>query len=96
MDGIQFSLLDVVCLTSMQNVVARKHGKMITHCFWFKILSLDEDIQHFCHCFSSNFEGEMNYLVPLCVHERKCISKNQRNMKQKSCKVFNLLQINYK
>jgi len=25
--------------------------------------------------FSSNFEGEMNYLIPLCVHERKCGSK---------------------
>jgi hypothetical protein len=51
MDGIHISLLDVVCLTSMQNVVARKCGKMITHCFWFKTLSLDEEIQHCCHCF---------------------------------------------
>jgi hypothetical protein len=31
MDGIQISLLDVVCLIFMQNVVARKRGKMITH-----------------------------------------------------------------
>jgi hypothetical protein len=22
-----------------------------------------------------DFEGEMNYLVPLCVHERECASK---------------------
>jgi hypothetical protein len=44
MDGIQISLLDVACLTSMQNVVARNCGKMITHCFWFKKLSLDEEI----------------------------------------------------
>jgi hypothetical protein len=51
MDRIQNSLLDVVCLTSMQNMVVRKRGKMITHCFWFKILSLDEVIQHCCHCF---------------------------------------------
>jgi len=36
MDGIQISLLHVACLTSMQNVDARKCGKMITHCFWFK------------------------------------------------------------
>ncbi len=39
MDDIQISLLDVVCLTSTQNVVVRKCGKMITHCLWFKILS---------------------------------------------------------
>jgi hypothetical protein len=51
MDGIQISLLDVACLTSMQNVVARKCGKMTTHCFWFKNLSLDEEIKHCCHCF---------------------------------------------
>jgi len=51
MDRIQNSLLDVVCLTSMQNMVVRKRGKMITHCFWFKVLSLDEVIQHCCHCF---------------------------------------------
>jgi hypothetical protein len=25
--------------------------------------------------FSFDFEGEMNYLVPLCVHERECASK---------------------
>ncbi len=36
MDGIQISLLHVACLTFMQNVDARKCGKMITHCFWFK------------------------------------------------------------
>jgi hypothetical protein len=51
MDGIQISLLDVISLISMQNVTVRKRGKMITYCFWFKILSLDEDIQHCCHCF---------------------------------------------
>jgi hypothetical protein len=44
MDGIQISLLDVACLTSMQHVATRKCGKMITHCFWFKKLSLDEKI----------------------------------------------------
>jgi hypothetical protein len=32
MDGIQISFLDVACLiSSVQNVVARKRGKMITH-----------------------------------------------------------------
>jgi hypothetical protein len=51
MDGIQICLLDVACLTSMQNAVAKKHGKMITHCFWFNNLSLDGEIQHCCHCF---------------------------------------------
>jgi hypothetical protein len=53
--GIQISLLYVVCLISMQNVARMVpmiiRGKMITHYFWFKILSLDEDIQHCCHCF---------------------------------------------
>jgi hypothetical protein len=51
MDGIHTSLLDVAYLTFMQNVAAKKHGKMSTHCFWFKNLSLDEEIQHFFHCF---------------------------------------------
>jgi hypothetical protein len=36
MDGIQISLFGVACLTSMQNVVVRKCGKMITHCFLVK------------------------------------------------------------
>jgi hypothetical protein len=35
----------------------------------------------------------MNYLIPLCVHEKYVF---QKDMKQKSCKVFNLLQVNYK
>jgi hypothetical protein len=55
MDGIQISLLDVTCLISMQNVATKKCGKMITHCFWFKNLSLDEEIQHCCHCFQFQF-----------------------------------------
>jgi hypothetical protein len=55
MDGIQISLLDVACLISMQNAIANKHGKMITHCFWFKSLSLDGEIQHCCHCFQLSF-----------------------------------------
>jgi hypothetical protein len=44
MDGIQISLLDVACLISMQDVVVKNCGKMITHYFWFKKLSLDEEI----------------------------------------------------
>jgi hypothetical protein len=35
----------------MQNVVARKCGKMITHYFLFKKLFLDEEIWHCCHGF---------------------------------------------
>jgi hypothetical protein len=53
MDGIHISLLDVACLTFMQNVAARKHGKMNIHCFWFKNVSLDEEIQHFFSLFST-------------------------------------------
>jgi hypothetical protein len=55
MDGIQISLLDVICFTYMQIVATRKHDKMITHCFLFKMLSLDEDIQHCCHYFQLRF-----------------------------------------
>jgi hypothetical protein len=51
MDGIQISLLDVACLSFMQNVGVKKCGKMITHFFWFIIVSLDEEIQHCYHCF---------------------------------------------
>ncbi len=88
MDGIQISLLNVVCLTSMQNVVTRKRGKMITYCFWVKNLSLDKDIQNIVVIvFSFDFEGEMNYLIPLCVHEKECASKIYKTKN---------LQVNYK
>jgi len=40
--------------------------------FWFKNLSLDEKYNIVVIVFSFDFEGKMNYLVPLCVHERKC------------------------
>jgi predicted DNA-binding protein YlxM (UPF0122 family) len=39
--------LKLLCYTLFDfyaNVVARKRGKMITHFFWFKNLSLDEEI----------------------------------------------------
>jgi hypothetical protein len=49
--GIQISLLYVVCLYVARMVPMIIRGKMIAHYFWFKILSLDEDIQHCCHCF---------------------------------------------
>jgi hypothetical protein len=55
MNRIQIFVLDVACLILMQNVVARKHGKMITHCFWFKKISLDEEIQHSYHFFQLRF-----------------------------------------
>jgi hypothetical protein len=51
MDGIQIFLLDVACLNSMQNVVAKKRDKLIIHCFLFKNVSLDEEIQHCCDYF---------------------------------------------
>jgi hypothetical protein len=51
MDGIHISLLGVACLNFMQNVGTRKHGKVIIHHFWLKSISLDEEIQHCCHCF---------------------------------------------
>jgi hypothetical protein len=51
MDGIRIFLLDVACLNFMQNVGARKCGKMIVHYFWLKTISLDDEIQHCCHCF---------------------------------------------
>jgi hypothetical protein len=56
----------------MQNVVTKKCGKMITHCFLFKNLSLDKKISIVVIVFNFDFEGEMNFLVPLCVHEREC------------------------
>jgi hypothetical protein len=40
--------------------------------------------------FNFDFEGEMNFLVLVCVHEKNVI---KRNMKQKSCKDFNLVQV---
>jgi hypothetical protein len=52
MDGIQIYLLDVTCLTSMQNVVARNCGKMITHFFGSKNnLWMKKYIKHCFHYF---------------------------------------------
>jgi hypothetical protein len=76
MDGIQISLLNVPCLTFMQNLVVRKHGKMNTHCFWFKILSLDEEIQHCFHCFQL-WCWRWNELFSsiMCTWKRMCLKK---------------------
>jgi hypothetical protein len=50
---------------------SKKTCKMITHffvqiCFWMKKYNIVVII------FNSDFEGEMNVFVPLCVHEKKC------------------------
>ncbi len=61
----------------MQNAIPNKHGKMITHCFWFKInLSLDEEIQHCCRCFQLWF-WKWNELFSsiMCTWERMCLEK---------------------
>jgi hypothetical protein len=76
MDGIHISLWDVACLTFMQILATRKRGKMITHCFWFKILSLVEEIQHFFHYFKLWF-WRWNELFSsiMCTWERMCLKK---------------------
>jgi hypothetical protein len=76
MDGIQIYLLYVVCLTFMQNVVIRKCGKMINHCFLFKILFLNEEIQHCCDCFKVWF-WKRNELFSsiMCTWEKMCLKK---------------------
>jgi hypothetical protein len=76
MDGILISLLDVVCLISMQNVVARNRGKMITHWFWFKNLSLDEEIQHCCHCLQLWFQSwNVLFSSIMCTWRKMCLKK---------------------
>jgi hypothetical protein len=72
MDGFHISLLDVICLNFMQNAIVRKCGKMITHCFFFKKYLWMKKCDIVVNVFNSNFEGEMNFFVPLCVHEREC------------------------
>jgi hypothetical protein len=52
------------------HMVARKHGKMITHFFCSKIYVWMRKYNIVVIVFSFDFEGEMNYLLPLCVHER--------------------------
>jgi hypothetical protein len=42
--------------------------------------------------FSFDFAGEMNYLFPLCVHERKCALKRYETKILQSFQLF----INYK
>jgi hypothetical protein len=56
-------------------MATRKHGKMITHCFWFKKKIWMKKYNIVVIVFSFDFEGEMNYLVPLGVHERECVLK---------------------
>ncbi len=56
MDGIQIfwfrcSLFDFYAECAHGHMAVRKCGKMITHYFLFKNLSLDEEMQHCCHCF---------------------------------------------
>jgi hypothetical protein len=72
MDGIEISLLDVACLTFMQNVATRKRGKMITHFFGSKFYFWMKKYNIVVIVFNFDFEGEMNYLVPICVHEKEC------------------------
>jgi hypothetical protein len=45
---------------------------MITHCFLLKNLFLDEKNNIVVIVFNFDFEGETNFFVPLCVHEKKC------------------------
>jgi hypothetical protein len=70
MDGIQISLLDVSCLTSMQNVVAKKMKKWWPIIFGLKVYLWMKKYNIVVIVFNSDFEGEMNCLIPLCVHER--------------------------
>jgi hypothetical protein len=56
----------------MQNAVARKGGKMITHFFCSKTYLWMKKYDIVVIVFSSDFEGEMNFFVPLCVHEKEC------------------------
>ncbi len=72
MEGIHIYLLDVACLISMQNAMAKKHGKMITHCFCSKIYLWMGKYNVVIIVFNFDFEGEMNFFVPLCVHAREC------------------------
>jgi hypothetical protein len=48
-NGIHISLYNFFDLCAKMAI--DKPNKMITHCFSFKNLSLDEEIQHCCHCF---------------------------------------------
>jgi hypothetical protein len=70
MDGIQISLLDVACLTSMQSVVAKKMKKWLHIVFDSKNYLWMGKYNIVVIVFNLNFEGEMNCIIPLCVHER--------------------------
>jgi hypothetical protein len=50
---------------------------MITHCFLFKNLSLDEEIQHFFHCFQLWFWrwNELVFSSIMCTLENMCLKK---------------------
>jgi hypothetical protein len=85
MDGIQKFLLDVTCLNYMQNVVARKHGNMITHFFGSKISIWMRKYNIIVIVFNFDFEGEMNYLFHY-VYMRENVF--ERDMKQKFLQSF--------
>jgi hypothetical protein len=78
MDGIKKKLLDVAYLISMQNVVAKKVKKWLPIFFGSKIYLWMGKYNIVVIVFSLNFAGEMNCLIPLCVHE-KVYLKDIRN-----------------
>jgi hypothetical protein len=49
-------------------MVARKCGKMVTHVFGSDIYLWMKKYNIVVIIFNFDFEGEMNYFVPLCVH----------------------------
>ncbi len=75
MIGIHISLLNVVCFTYLQNVVARKHGRMISNSFLFLKNTKMNNYNIVVIVFRSNFEGEMSSLIPSCVHKKECLKK---------------------
>jgi hypothetical protein len=69
---------------------------MITHCFWFKNLSLDEEIQHCHHCFQLWFWRQNELLSSImCTWERMCFKKIWNKKIAKFLTFYNLQMIKH-
>jgi hypothetical protein len=87
-DGIQISLLDVACLTLCKMWLQENVAKWLPIVFGSKIYLCMRKYNIFYIVFNFDFVDEMNFFVPLCVMKENVLEKD---MKQKSCKVFTLL-----
>jgi hypothetical protein len=85
---VRCNLFDVYAECAHGHMVARKCGKMITHYFGSKFYFWMKKYNIVVIVFSFDFEGKMNYLIPLCVHEKECALKKYETKTLESFQPF--------